>query len=132
PAASGTAYLGHRWWLDSRTARPAPWSVFGAAPVQVGLDRDPRAAAEPHAIDLHVLHHALDVVACLRERNALDPVDGIDLGVARVAVFADPFAHAAAAGVVAGKAHDVGAAVILDEIAELGRAELHVVRHVAQ
>ena len=52
--------------------------------------------------------------------DALDPVDRIDARVARVAVCGDPFLHAAAAGVVAGERQNVGAAVILDQVAELG------------
>ena len=43
------------------------------------------AALEAHAIDRQILHHALNVVARLRERDALDPVDRIDRGIARVA-----------------------------------------------
>ena len=50
-----------------------------------------RAAAEAGAIDLQVLHDPLHVVARLRERNALDPVDRVDLGIARIAVALDPF-----------------------------------------
>src|SRR5262245_55377248 len=81
------------------------------APSQVGLDQEPRAAAEAHAIDLQVLHDALDVVARLRKRNAFDPVDRIDLGIARIAVLLDPFTHATATGIVAGEGHDVRAAI---------------------
>src|ERR1700687_3522700 len=57
--------------------------------VQVGLDRR-GAGAEARAVDLQVLHDAQDVVARLGERDALDPVDGIDLGIARTAVLRHP------------------------------------------
>src|SRR5437660_5982243 len=87
-----------------RNKRIAPYcwrSVRAGAATQVSLDQDVGAAAEAVAVDLHVLHHALDVVARLRERDALDPVDRIDLGIARVAEPSDPFPNAAAAGIVA-------------------------------
>ena len=45
-----------------------------------------RTAAEPHAIGSQVLHYALKVVARLGKRNPFDPVDRVDLGVARIAV----------------------------------------------
>src|ERR1700674_3308328 len=72
----------------------------------------PRAVAEAHAIYLQVLHDALDVVARLGKRNAFDPVDRIDLGVARIAVLLDPFFEPASAGIVAGENQQVGAGVI--------------------
>src|SRR5437867_1535847 len=91
-----------RWW--PRAARAALVRSIRARPAsQVRLDQETRAAAEADAIDLHVFHDALHVVARLRERDALDPVDRIDLGVARVAVAADPFLDPAAAGVIGGE-----------------------------
>src|SRR3954453_5416708 len=74
----------------------------GAA-AQVSLDLQPRAAAESGAVDLQVLHDPLHIVARLGEGNQLDPVDGVDLGVPRIAIALDPFLHAAAAGIVRGK-----------------------------
>ena len=56
----------------------------------------------------------------------------VDLGIARIAMLGDPLLHPAAAGIVAGEGENVGAAVFLDELAELGRAQLHVVALVAQ
>ena len=53
--------------------------------MQVGL-HGRGAGAEARTIDLQVLHHTLHVVARLRERDAFDPVDRIDLRIARVAV----------------------------------------------
>ena len=75
--------------------------------MQVGLDLQPRSAAEAGAIDLQILHDPLHVVAGLRERDLLDPVDGIDFGIARIAVALDPFLDAAAAGIVASESQDV-------------------------
>src|SRR5207245_2352613 len=105
------------------------WPLFYAAgtAAQVGLDLQPRAAAEAGAVNLKVLHDPLHVVARLGERDQLDPVDRVDLRVARIAVAINPLFHAAAAGVVGGKRHDVGAAIILEQAAKLGRAECGVV-----
>jgi hypothetical protein len=47
--------------------------------------------AEPHPGDLLVLQRALHMVARFGERNALDPVDWIDVRVARLAVPLHPF-----------------------------------------
>src|SRR5438874_2343908 len=60
---------------------------------QVRLDQELRPAAEAHAIDLQVFQHPLDVVARLRERYALDPIDRIDLGVTRIAVLGNPLLY---------------------------------------
>src|SRR5216683_7575934 len=62
--------------------------------VQVRLDRG-GAGAEPRAVDLQILHDPLDVVARLGERDALDPVGGIDLGIARIAVLCHPLLDSA-------------------------------------
>src|SRR5215471_2685761 len=51
--------------------------VGGTAATQVCLDAQPIVAVEAHAIDRHVLHHPLDVVASLRERDEFDPVDRV-------------------------------------------------------
>ena len=61
----------------------------GAA-VQVGLDLQPRSAAESRAIDLQILHDPLHVIAGLGERDQLDPVDRVGLGIARIAITLDP------------------------------------------
>ena len=68
----------------------ALFHAAGAA-AQIGLDLQPRAAAEAGAVDLKVLHDPLHVVARLGERDQLDPVDRVDLGIARIAVALDPF-----------------------------------------
>src|SRR3977135_2311141 len=65
---------------------------------QVGVDGERRVIAEARTVELHVLHHALHVVAGFHERDALDPVDGIDLRVARIAELRDPLLHATAPG----------------------------------
>src|SRR5256714_15525018 len=118
----------------TRAAEPSFWSVsrlFDAgAAVQVGFDLEPGPAAEPRAVHLQVLHDPLHVVARLGERNLFDPVDGVDLGIARVAVTLDPFLDAAATGIVAGEGQDVGAAVVLEQAAELGGAKHGVIDRV--
>jgi hypothetical protein len=47
--------------------------------MQVGLDRRGAVAKAP-TVDREVLHDALDIVACLGKGNALNPIDGVDLG----------------------------------------------------
>src|SRR5215468_4253825 len=103
----------------------AEQSVRRSAPTQVSLDQKLGATAEADAIDLQVLEHALHIVARLRERDALDPIDRIDVGIARIAETLDPVAHAATARIVAGERQDIRAAVIRDQVAKLGRAELN-------
>ena len=97
------------------------------AAAQVGLDQQPRIVVEPGAIDLHVLDNALHVIARLRERDALDPVDRIDLRIARIAVLLDPFFRPPRAGIVGDEGQNIGAAPAGDVIAEFGGAELGVV-----
>src|SRR3954449_7403898 len=70
----------------------------GAA-AQIGFDLQPRATTEAGAVDLKVLHDPLHVVACLGERNQLDPVDRVDLGIARIAVSAYAQTHSSDARV---------------------------------
>ena len=74
---------------------------------RVGLRRHRRAAVEADAVDRQILYHALDLVSRFGKRNALDPVDRVDLGIARIAIRLDPVPHPAPAGIVTGKGHDV-------------------------
>jgi hypothetical protein len=55
----------------------------------------------------------------LGEGDALDPVDRIDLRVARVAELLDPFGDASAAGVVGGEGIKAGAVIAADQIAQM-------------
>jgi hypothetical protein len=64
--------------------------------VQVGLHRR-GAGAEPRAIDLQVLHDTLHIVARLSGWDAFDPIDRINLGIARIAVLGYPFRDPATA-----------------------------------
>ena len=74
--------------------------------VQIRLDgRD--AGPEAGAVDLEVLHYTLNIVACLGERDAFDPVNRIDFGIARIAVLDYPVSDPPRAGVIAGERHDV-------------------------
>ena len=111
------------WSLATRLFRA------GAA-AQVGFDLQLRAPAKAGAIDLQVLHDALDIVARLGDRDALDPVDRVDLGIARVTMIGHPFLDPAAAGIVSGERHDIGPAVVLESAGNLGGAHLHVVNRV--
>src|SRR4029453_2417928 len=67
-------------WLLRRGVAP---QVLPQVAPQVGVDGERRVVLEARAVDLKVLHHTLHVVAGLHERDALDPVDGIELRVAR-------------------------------------------------
>src|SRR5262249_57684705 len=68
-------------------------SIRGCAAAQVGLDQELRAAAEAHTIDLQIFEHALHIVARLRERDALHPIDRIELAVPRTAQALHPVTH---------------------------------------
>ena len=87
-----------------------------AAALQVVVDQIGGALVQALAVDLQVLHHPLHIVARLVERDALDPVDGVDLGLARVAIGVDPLLHIAGAGIVSGKGQDIGPAPFLQQI----------------
>jgi hypothetical protein len=79
------------------------------------------------AIDNQAFEDALDVVAGLAEGNALDPVDGIDRRVARVAVEANPTFRAVRSGVVGGQRQDIGAVELVEKLAEISLAKPDVV-----
>src|ERR1700733_2462856 len=64
--------------------RPAGTLHVGPA-VQIGFDGGD-AGAETQAVDLKILHDALHVIARLGDRNALHPVDFVDVGIARIAM----------------------------------------------
>src|SRR5215831_497149 len=93
--------------------------------MQVGFDQELRAAAKTNAVDLKVFEHALDVVARFGERDALDPIDRIDLRVARIAIFRDPFPPGPAPRNGTGEGEDMRAAIVLVKIPELGRPPPH-------
>src|SRR5262249_61534071 len=97
---------------------------------RVGLDGERGVAAEACAIDLYVLHHALHIVAGFHERDALDPVYGIDLWVARIAKPLDPLPHPPTPGIVGRKRQDVVAAIVLHHAAKLSCAHLKVIGRV--
>ena len=83
---------------------------------QIGLNQEGCAAAEPRTIDLNALDDALDVIAGLGKRDAFDPVDWIDLGIAGIAITLNPFLDPAAAGIVAGECQHIGAVVAADVV----------------
>src|SRR2546427_7099186 len=110
------------WIPATRAGTGETGSIRDGAAVEVRLDHQPRSAPEPDAIDLQILHHPLDVVARLGERDALDPIDRVDGRIARIAVALEPFLDPALAGVVGGERQDVGAAINLEKFPELRRA----------
>src|SRR5262249_16638035 len=94
------------WRPGQRAAASVRGSVAAQVAPQVGIGDERRLVAKARAIDLHVLHHPLHVVAGFHERDALDPVDGIDLRVARIAEDRHPVLHAPAPGIVARERQD--------------------------
>ncbi len=74
-----------------------------ARPVQVVLEAERRSLL-PKAcpVDLNVRQDLANVLPRFLDRNTLDPIDGIHVGIARIAELADPLPGAAGAGVVAG------------------------------
>src|ERR1700712_3619362 len=74
----------HRDLGTLETAQGLKTRLVGlAAAAQVRLDQQLGTTAETEPIDLDVLHDALHVVARFRERDALHPIDRIDIGIAR-------------------------------------------------
>ena len=53
----------------------------------------------------------MDVVAGFRERDALDPINGVNLGITRIAVMFHPLFDAVTARVVGGKRQDVASSL---------------------
>ena len=66
-----------QWGMDSTKAGLAR-RLNCRCTLESGLDGG-SVGGEARAVDLKVLHYTLHVVAGLGERDALDPVDGIDL-----------------------------------------------------
>ena len=129
PSPAVAPVVAARCWAISPVWRP-PRPASGAARHLrrgAGWARRSRCWRRSAAIDLQILHDTLHVVARLGERDALDPIDRIDFGIARIAVLRHPLPDPAAAGIVAGKRHDVGAGVLLEQGADLGGAHLGVV-----
>ena len=101
--------------------------LIGArSPSQIGFDQKFRPT-QAQTVDLKVFKHTLNIVAGLGKRNSLDPVDRVDFEVAGVAVLGNPLFNTATSGIIAGESKDVGAAIILDEVAEFGCSELHII-----
>ena len=82
-----------------------------------------RLVGQALAIDAEVLAYPLNVVARFVEGNALDPVDKISAAGSRITVRRDPLHHPAAAGVIRRERQGVRAALVLQDLAEEGRAE---------
>src|SRR4029077_18881277 len=109
--------------LSRRSTIPALVVVCcDAAPPDIGFDGELCIVGKAGPVDLIILHHALNVVACLLKRNALDPIDRVDAWIAWITVTLDPFLHAPTARVVGSKRKDEIAPVILDHPGDLRRA----------
>ena len=67
---------------------------------------------------MDVFENAHDVIARFGEGDALDPVDRIDIGIARIAIFGDPFISPPPPGIIGGKGQYIGAAKARNIIAE--------------
>src|SRR6266487_5069687 len=94
-----------------------------------GFRSDPLCESRP--VNLQIFDYPLNIIACFREWDAFDPVDRINMGISRIAVLGDPFLHAAAPRIVAGKDQDKRAAVVSHQSRELGRPHLGVVDGIA-
>src|SRR3990170_121741 len=130
-SAEGTrrqASLGFRLHLEDRFSAGNP-----SAAIEV-LDELERllGARQPRAVKLERLHDLHHVLPGLGEGDALDPVDGIDLRIARVAEGLDPFGDTASARIIGGKRQEIGAVVAVDEIAQMRLAELGIVGSVGK
>ena len=87
---------------------------------------------QPRAVKLQRFHDFHHVLPGLGEGDALDPVDGIDLRIARVAEALNPFGNASSARIIGGKRQEIGATVTVDEVAQMCLAELGIVGPVGQ
>src|SRR5271169_5531122 len=94
---AGTTSLGNSLHQNRIGPRPHHWRRA----MQVGL-HGRGASAEACAVDLQVLHDTLHVVARLGERDALYPIDRIDLGIAWITMLGHPFRDSATASIVTG------------------------------
>src|ERR1700730_13385462 len=97
--------------------------------MQVRLNRR-GAVAKPPTVDREVLHDSLDIIACLGEGNPLNPIDGVDLGIARITVLCHPLLNPAAARIVSRKGQNEGAAIVLEECGNFSSAHLRIVDRV--
>src|SRR5690606_3582762 len=99
-----------------------------ALPARGQIAFDVEAAGQSHPVDLQIFHNALDIVARLREGDALDPVHNLlHRLAARVAIARDPVLGPARTRIVADEGEDVGAAEAVELFGEIGHAECRVV-----
>ena len=87
---------------------------------------------QPRAVKLQRLHDLHHILPRLGEGDALDPVDRVDLRIARVAELLHPVGDPAAAGVIGGERQEIGAVIAVDQLAEMRLAELGVVGGIGQ
>jgi hypothetical protein len=94
--------------------------------MQVGFKRRGALAKAP-AVDLQVLNDALNVVAGLSEGNALNPIDRVDLGIARITVLCHPLLNSPAARIITRKGQNEGAAIVLEQCGDFSSAHQAVI-----
>ena len=58
------------------------------------------AVGKARLVDVEVLHYALDVVAGFSERNAFNPINWVDFGIARISELFNPFLYTTPSGIV--------------------------------
>src|ERR1700757_3985168 len=103
-----------RVWFDSRHA------------MQIWLDSC-NTGTQACRIDLQAFHDPLNVIARLGQWDALHPINRINFGIARIAVFGHPLPNPTAPSVVSCKRHDIRASVLLKQSTYLGDTHLSVV-----
>jgi hypothetical protein len=94
---------------------PGPaWRATRLLPYDVDWARGWRYSLRSVRSRLEILHDTLHVVARFGERDALDPIDGINLGIARIAMLRYQFRDSATPRIVPGERHDVGATILFE------------------
>ena len=96
--------------------------------VQVGnqIFRD-QLSAKSAAIHLQVFHYPLDIVSGFPVRDAFDPVDNIDVFVARIAEFSDPAVYRTPPGIIGSDRQNVGPIEPCQKTAKIGTAQPDIV-----
>ena len=101
---------------------------MGARPNEILLNaKRIRSVAEAGTIHLNVRKHLSYIVARFGDRYAFDPVDRIDIRIARVAVFANPLARSSRPRIVPSETEHVGTAEVVQPVGDIGRGYHHII-----